>query len=107
MRTLQGYSWPGNVRELENVIERAVISMQDTKLQLAGVAIEATRAQAQTPDQDQTLEEMEHEYILKIVKKTRWRIEGPKGAAQILGLKPSTLRSRMQKLGIQNPKNRQ
>ena len=102
IRAFKKSSWPGNVRELENVIERAVINTQGRKLQLADV-IGTVGAELQAPDHDQTLEELERGYILKIVKKTRWRIEGPKGAARILGLKPTTLQSRMQKLGIERP----
>lgn len=102
IRAFKKSSWPGNVRELENVIERAVINTLGGKLQLADV-IGTVGAELQAPDYDQTLEEMEREYILKIVKKTHWRIEGPKGAAQILGLKTTTLRSRMKKLGIERP----
>ncbi len=56
-----------------------------------------------SPEADRTLEQIEREYILGILQKTDWRIEGPKGATRILGLKPSTLRSRMQKLGIRKP----
>jgi chemotaxis protein methyltransferase CheR len=102
LKALKGYSWPGNVRELENVIERAVINTQGRKLHLAD-AIEATGDRIETRDYDKTLEDTEREYILEICRKTRWRIEGPAGAARILGLKPSTLRSRLKKLGIQKP----
>jgi chemotaxis protein methyltransferase CheR len=102
MNRLQGYSWPGNVRELENLIERAVIGTSGTKLQVV-VPTDNESTDIPISDADQTLEEMERKYILKVVEKTRWRIEGPQGAARILGLNPSTLRSRMQKLGIQRP----
>jgi transcriptional regulator with GAF, ATPase, and Fis domain len=102
MKRLQRYSWPGNVRELENLIERGVIGTSGVKLELAVPKTEES-ADIPIPDADQTLEEMERAYIMKVVEKTRWRIEGPQGAARILGLNPSTLRSRMQKLGIQRP----
>jgi transcriptional regulator with GAF, ATPase, and Fis domain len=102
MDRLQRYSWPGNVRELENLIERSVIASSGTKLELA-VPVDTESADVQLPEEDRTLEEMERLYILKVVEKTQWRIEGPRGAARILGLNPSTLRSRMQKLGIRRP----
>lgn len=101
MKTLQGYSWPGNVRELEHVVERAVITSAGPVLRL--------------PDQpdgepaevrDEPLKEIaavEREHILKVLKKTRWKIEGKGGAASLLGLHPSTLRFRMKKLSIKRP----
>ncbi|HEV7473828.1 MAG TPA: sigma 54-interacting transcriptional regulator, partial [Pyrinomonadaceae bacterium] len=99
MRILQDYSWPGNVRELANVLERAVINTQGTVLRIAD--------HFEKPDVEElaqskkTLDEMEREYIIRILEDTGWRIEGRKGAARILGLNPSTLRTRMAKLGIQ------
>jgi PAS domain S-box-containing protein len=100
MKALQDYDWPGNVRELENVIERAVILCQGPVLQLADKLENPTVS----PSSDlRTLEEMEREQILKTLLETRWRINGQKGAAAILGLHPSTLRARMHKLGIRRP----
>ena len=96
MQSLQDHSWPGNVRELANVIERAVIHSQGNVLQVVDrfelVADETPR---------QTLEEVERDYIIRTLENTGWRIEGKYGAARILGLNPSTLRTRMLKLGIQ------
>jgi formate hydrogenlyase transcriptional activator len=96
---LEAYSWPGNVRELEHVIERAVIVTQGPKLQLA--------EKLEPPDfvepKEQSIDgmnEVERLHILKILEKTNWKIEGKQGAANLLGLKPSTLRNRMAKLGI-------
>ena len=102
IKTLRQYTWPGNVRELENVIERAVVVSKGTKLELAEPIL-STAGKMKSPEADETLEQIEREYILGILQKTDWRIEGPKGATRILGLKPSTLRSRMQKLGIRKP----
>jgi formate hydrogenlyase transcriptional activator len=100
MRALQDYDWPGNVRELENVIERSVILCAGPILHLADKLEKSTVL----PSSDlKTLEEMEREQILKTLSETRWRINGNKGAAAILGLHPSTLRARMQKLGIRRP----
>jgi transcriptional regulator with GAF, ATPase, and Fis domain len=98
MRTLQEHSWPGNVRELENVIERAVIHCQGNVLHLAETFEKAPEAAAQST---KSLEEIERDYIIRILESTGGRIEGPSGAARILGLNPSTLRTRLVKLGIQ------
>jgi formate hydrogenlyase transcriptional activator len=97
MQSLEVHSWPGNVRELANVIERAVIHTQGSVLQLVD-HWEPLVAEAGTT---QTLEEVEREYIVRTLEQTGWRIEGKSGAATILGLNPSTLRTRMMKLGIQ------
>ena len=95
MESLQRYPWPGNVRELRNVIERAVIVSSGEFLQVQIPLL---------PDADHhsaiTLEEAEHRHILEVLEKTGWRIKGPRGAAEILGLKPSSLYSIMKKLGI-------
>ena len=98
MRSLQAHSWPGNVRELANVIERAVIHTQGSVLH---VVDRFEQALEEPPHVVRTLEEVEREYIIHILEDTGWRIEGPDGAARILGLNPSTLRTRMLKLGIQ------
>ena len=96
---LHDYGWPGNVRELANVIERAIINTHGSVLQIAD------QFEQQQSDElsssAKTLEEMEKEYIISILDQTSWKIEGPNGAARILGLNPSTLRTRMVKLGIQ------
>jgi formate hydrogenlyase transcriptional activator len=99
MRQLQLYSWPGNVRELRNVIERAVIIADSPRLtvpipQPAGRAAPATS----------TLRNLEIEHIRATLEKTHWRIRGPMGAAERLGLKPTTLETRMAKLGLTRPK---
>ena len=100
MKALQDYPWPGNVRELESIIERAVIMCPGSVLQLAD------RLEISSPPLSsalRTLEETERNQILKILSETQWHIEGKDGAAVILGLHPSTLRSRMHKLGIVRP----
>jgi formate hydrogenlyase transcriptional activator len=100
MKTLQDYPWPGNVRELESIIERAVILCPGPALQLAD------KLDISSPPLSsaiRTLEEVERNQIHKILSETRWRIEGKDGAAEILGLHPSTLRARMHKLGIHRP----
>ena len=98
MSALQDYPWPGNVRELESIIERAVILCPGPALQLAD-----NLATSQESSNLKTLEETERNQIFKILSETRWRIEGKNGAADILGLHPSTLRARMHKLKIVRP----
>lgn len=96
MHELQAHSWPGNIRELANVIERAVIHTHSNVLQLVDHFKPVTEIEP-----TETLEEVERDYIIRTLENTGWRIEGPHGAAKILGLNPSTLRTRMLKLGIQ------
>ncbi len=98
LKRLQGYSWPGNVRELENVIERGVINSTSPVLNILDQLAQAAPAELQ---KNQTLEQIEREYITGVLDQTLWRVEGAAGAAKILGLNPSTLRTRMMKLGIQ------
>jgi DNA-binding NtrC family response regulator len=93
---LVNYSWPGNVRELENVIERAVVISQGEKLNI----LEDFKDAIVVSELAKTLEENEKDYIIKVLEKTNGRIEGKSGAAEILGINPSTLRSRIKKLGI-------
>ena len=101
IKSLMDYPWPGNIRELESVIERSVILCSGPVLRLADkLSIPSNEFR----NRRLSLQEMEREYILNILEGTRWRIEGKNGAALILGLHPSTLRSRMRKLGI-NDKN--
>jgi transcriptional regulator with GAF, ATPase, and Fis domain len=104
MAALCAYSWPGNVRELQNVIERAVILSPGPTLELG----EWRRANTPPlpPDSQAapaSLAELERQHILHVLETTRWRVSGPRGAAAILGLKPSTLESRLKKLGITRP----
>ena len=97
MKALQDYPWPGNIRELESIIERAVILCPGPVLHLADkLAISSFPLSSGM----RTLEETERNQILKTLLETRWRIEGKDGAAEILGIHPSTLRARMHKLGI-------
>jgi formate hydrogenlyase transcriptional activator len=100
MKELEEYPWPGNVRELESIIERAVILCSGPVLQLAD---KLEISSFPLSSSMKTLEETERTQILKILSETRWRIDGKDGAAEILGLHPSTLRARMHKLGILRP----
>ncbi len=101
LKSLRDYSWPGNVRELANVIERATINSHGSVLKI-GEDLEASTEKLSSPTR--TLEEMERDYIIRILEDRSWRIEGRKGAARLLGLNPSTLRTRMARLGIEKPK---
>jgi formate hydrogenlyase transcriptional activator len=96
-RALQQYDWPGNVRELENVVHRATILSADGVISLSDIALSAVRV---TTSVGTTLEEIERNHIQRMLSTTLWRIEGRRGAAELLGMKPSTLRSRLRKLGI-------
>ena len=101
LQALRSYPWPGNVRELANVIERAVINNVGPVLQISNLAEASSAGTPSAPNK--TLEEIEREYIITVLDGTGWRIEGRLGAARILGLHPSTLRTRMSKLKVQKP----
>jgi formate hydrogenlyase transcriptional activator len=95
---LCGYAWPGNIRELEHIIERAVILTQGAEIGFVDGFHQLDTSHE--PSLFATLEEVERAYILKVLEAIAWRISGERGAAQRLGLPPTTLRSRMEKLGI-------
>ena len=101
MERLQAYHWPGNVRELENIVERAVIVCQGSRLK-EGDWLPRKDVPPGLSELT-TLEEAEKAHILKVLESTNWRISGPKGAAKILDMKPTTLESRMKKLAINRP----
>jgi formate hydrogenlyase transcriptional activator len=121
MRRLAGYNWPGNVRELQNVIEREVVLAQGNTLTLAPSLEFAPplsdsrreeaperlkglpRAISNPQPASGSLADAERRHIESVLARTHWMIEGERGAARILNLHPSTLRSRMQKLGIKRP----
>ena len=115
LERLVGYAWPGNIRELQNVIERAVILAPSAVLEVeprvliaAPGTSDAARTAAAAPARAavrsdgtaDTLDAVEREHIVTTLKRCRWVVDGPDGAARALGLHPSTLRSRMKKLGI-------
>jgi transcriptional regulator with GAF, ATPase, and Fis domain len=99
MERLQEHTWPGNIRELENVIQRAIIMSSNGVLSLREINL-AKAEPGSAGGSGTTLEEVEREHILRMLALTSWRIEGAQGAARLLGLKPSTLRSRLRKLGL-------
>jgi formate hydrogenlyase transcriptional activator len=100
LEALVRYSWPGNIRELQNLIERAAILSAGDVLQVPESEIDDASMKSGS---QQTLEEAERAHILATLKKTRWTLSGPRGAAHRLGLKRSTLQFRMKKLGIERP----
>ncbi len=127
LRDLMAYHWPGNIRELQNIIERAVVLSTGEVLHLPGdfsLVVDADHSPAPPATRDRSpaalqpsrgpsrspvdgaagsLEDVQRQHIESVLIKTNWVIEGEHGAAQILNLNPSTLRSRMSKLGIKRP----
>ena len=99
IQALERYHWPGNVRELRNVIERAVILTRGPQLTIALPQPIASRQ----PRASQTLKNLQIEHIRATLQSTNWRIRGAGGAAERLGLKPTTLETRMAKLGVTRP----
>jgi formate hydrogenlyase transcriptional activator len=102
MQSLSRYSWPGNIRELQNIIERAVVLAKGPVVQVDESTLRADETAGDGPLID-TLESVERRHIARALGETRWVIHGKKGAAELLGINPSTLRSRMEKLGIKKP----
>jgi len=99
MRALMQWDWPGNVRELENLMERSVILSEGNALR---VPLSELRAQSKTRNEgyDRTLDTAERQHIIRVLKETRGVLSGPEGAARRLGLKRTTLQSKMQRLRI-------
>ena len=111
IRRLQAYNWPGNVRELQNIIERAVITSRDGRLDLDRALPESMHAMAAAPATGdganrrvrtiKELEELERQNIIAALESAEWKVAGESGAARLLGVKPTTLSSRMKALGIE------
>ena len=99
MRNLERHDWPGNVRELQNVIERAAILADTPVIEVPDFAIGAARGVSERVA-PRALKDAERAHLLDVLTETDWTIEGPGGAAELLGLAPSTLRSKMKRLGI-------
>jgi len=98
MNALQEYPWPGNIRELRNVIEHAVILSPGDVLD-----VRVPKTKNAEPSRILTRKEMEAQHILEVLERTGWRVKGPNGAAEKLGMKPTTLYSMMNRLGVSRP----
>jgi formate hydrogenlyase transcriptional activator len=99
---LSQYTWPGNIRELQNIIERAVILSRSPTVEIDHEFLPLSRPSPQEND-SVNLQDMERRHLLHVLDKTHWKIHGPWGAAEQLGVNPSTLRSRLKKLGLKRP----
>lgn len=100
MAAYQQYHWPGNIRELMNTVERSVILTSGPVLN-ACLPVDA----AATGDRVLSLQDVERGHILEVLELTRWRVRGRGGAAELLKIKPTTLESRMERLGIRKPRS--
>tara|TARA_R110002051_G_scaffold81617_1_gene145698 strand:- start:32982 stop:36287 length:3306 start_codon:yes stop_codon:yes gene_type:complete len=102
MEKLKAYSWPGNIRELENLIERASILSYDETLVIPGFESNVQKSRVSIKDQNEnvSLEAIQRKHITNILEQCKWKISGVNSASELLELKPSTLRDKMQKLGI-------
>jgi transcriptional regulator with GAF, ATPase, and Fis domain len=98
MQALQRYLWPGNIRELQNVVEQAMIVCREKVLH-----VRIPNFQESIQSLDFKLEDVVRNHILKILEKSGWRVKGQNGAAEMLGIKPTTLYSKMDRLGIKRP----
>jgi len=114
IETLQGYDWPGNIRELRNVIERAVIFARGGALEFdlpgTGSSVDPVSFEARDVDQvepeyltESEMRRRERENLFAVLQKAGWKIKGVDGAAELLGVKPTTLSSRMEKMGLKRP----
>ncbi|HTZ47293.1 MAG TPA: sigma 54-interacting transcriptional regulator [Verrucomicrobiae bacterium] len=99
MSKFQSYGWPGNVRELRNIIERNLILNHG---EIFHAQLETMQTKGATKNQ-RGVEEVERDYFCQVLESTRWKIRGAGGAAEVTGLKPTTLEARLKKLGIERP----
>jgi transcriptional regulator with GAF, ATPase, and Fis domain len=98
LQALQSYSWPGNVRELRNVIEHAMILSEGKTLDIAVPKSSSTETNI-----TDNLHDVERMHLVAVLEKTGWRLAGPGAAAEVLGMKRTTLQAKMKKLGIKRP----
>ena len=101
---LSSYAWPGNIRELQNIVERAVISTKGDTLKISeigeGSAVSTIPKEVPLDSSSIRLSDVERAHIIKVLEQCNWRIHGKHGAAELLDINPSTLRSRIKKLEI-------
>ena len=98
MESLQRYAWPGNIRELRNTVEHAMIVANGSKLTITPPAARGTARHRSLK-----LTDVEAAHIKTVLDSTGWRVRGPGGAAELLGVKPTTLEGRMARLGVRRP----
>src|SRR5215467_9762123 len=110
LAALKAYDWPGNVRELQNVVERAVITARGGPISFELPSTPIAQASERLDDSavvhvrtEEELREAERSNVLAVLNKTRWKVYGRGGAAELLGIKPGTLAARMKKLGLRRP----
>jgi formate hydrogenlyase transcriptional activator len=99
MENLRNYDWPGNIRELRNIVERAMIMAKSDLLDIPMPKINTESANSSS----KRLADIEKQHVQSVLNETGWRIRGPNGAAELLGLKPSTLESRITRMGLARP----
>ena len=99
---MMAYHWPGNIRELRHLIERAVLLAKGTSIEdiLLPVLNDAAQAEPESESRLKTIHEHERDYIISVLKKCNGRVWGAGAAAELLNIHPSTLKSKMKKLGI-------
>jgi transcriptional regulator with GAF, ATPase, and Fis domain len=114
LQALLGYDWPGNIRELRSVIERAIIFARggalDFDLPVVHSSSDRTPTASRLEDRgdleyltDSEMQRLERENLFAVLEKTGWKIKGIDGAAELLGVKPTTLISRIGKMGLKRP----
>jgi two-component system response regulator HydG len=101
MQEIMNYDWPGNVRELENIIHRNILLTSDSIIRSFGSLTAQPQKISSGGGYRRTIEEVEREHILTVLEKCNWKVYGPGGAAEILGIKVPTLNSRLKKLNIE------
>ena len=107
MAVLTSYNWPGNIRELQNLVERGVILSRGSTLEIPLTELRRQSRSTTQTNNATTLEAVERDHILRVLRETRWVIGGPSGAAARLGMNRTTLNHRMRKLGISRPQPQQ
>ena len=108
MDKLKAYEWPGNIRELENLIERASILSNNETLEIPGFesTTQSSKQLITNTKNNMTLDMVQRSHILQVLEQCNWKISGPKGAAEVLDMKSSTLTDKMAKLGIKKPRKK-
>jgi DNA-binding NtrC family response regulator len=100
LKKLMGYDWPGNIRELEHVIERAVLMNSGDQISSVYLPNQKSADSLRSGEKIKTIDEVDREHILFVLNRTNGKLRGAAGAAELLKIAPSTLQSKMKKLGI-------